>query len=108
MAVGAGALAAVVAAGVGIHLTYLALNTAAVTALGLGGDGPEGALSAAVWVFRGFGHGVSPAHLDARKQERRGALTGGCDLWSVCFQFCHVAQCRTRACTTHADMQDSK
>ena len=47
VAVGARALAAVVAAGVGIHLAYLALNAAAVTALRLGGDGPEGALSAA-------------------------------------------------------------
>jgi hypothetical protein len=45
VAVGAGALAAVVAAGVAIHLAYLALNTAAVWALRLGGQGPEGAPS---------------------------------------------------------------
>ena len=66
VAVGAGALAAVVAAGVGIHLAYLALNTAAVTALRLGGDGPEGALSAAAEFCRVFGHGARPAYRIAK------------------------------------------
>lgn len=42
VAVSAGALAAVVAAGVGIHLAYLALNMGAVSVLRLGGEGPEG------------------------------------------------------------------
>ena len=41
-AVSAGALAAVVAAGVAIHLAYLALNMGAVAVLRLGGEGPEG------------------------------------------------------------------
>ena len=40
-----GALAAAVAAGVAIHLLYLAFNTAAVNALRLGGPGVEGELA---------------------------------------------------------------
>jgi len=76
VAVGAGALAAVVAAGVAIHLAYLALNTAAVWALRLGGQGPEGAppqqtlaphgcarglcfppaIGGRVWVWTGMAH----------------------------------------------------
>lgn len=74
VAVGAGALAAVVVAGVGIHLAYLALNTAAVTALRLGGDGLEGALSAAAGLMvtvsaqrawlRGNDKGLSPSQGD--------------------------------------------
>jgi len=42
VAVSAGALAAVVAAGIAIHLAYLALNMGAVSVLRLGGEGPEG------------------------------------------------------------------
>lgn len=37
-----GALAAVIAAGVAIHLLYLAFNITAVNVLRLGGPGPEG------------------------------------------------------------------